>query len=155
MPLHHLINAEFVREQNQRILSKLYTVQDAGLMRSSSQVPIQEAELLYNEDVSNGPISLGDNDDHGSISRRSFPRISTKSLPWTRVGIYLMGLHYVVHIRLTHRHMRRAITMLQFRMSRTWTWLDLQCPISGVTSTNPHIPFLAKGGYWGYGNKGS
>jgi hypothetical protein len=42
-------------------------------MRSSSQVLIQKTELqfLHNEDMSNGPISLSDNDDYGS----------TKSLP--------------------------------------------------------------------------
>ena len=47
-------------------------------MRSSSQVPIQEAELqfLHNEDISNGPINLGDNDDYGS----------TKSLPLDESG---------------------------------------------------------------------
>jgi hypothetical protein len=63
-------------------LTKLNAIQDAALMRSSSQVPIQEAELqfLYTEDMSNGP-SLGDNDDYGSISRRSSLCISTKSLP--------------------------------------------------------------------------
>src|ERR1700735_3445811 len=63
-------------------LTKLNAIQDAALMRSSSQVPIQEAELqfLHTEDMSNGP-SLGDNDDYGSISRRSSLCISTKSLP--------------------------------------------------------------------------
>jgi hypothetical protein len=72
-----LVDAEFV---NQRIFYKLSAIQDAALMRSSSQVPIQEAEF-HNEDMSNGPISLSDNDDYGSISRRSSPYISTKSLP--------------------------------------------------------------------------
>src|ERR1700733_2721511 len=64
-----LVDAEFVREQNQRIFTKLNAIQDAALMRSSSQVPIQEAELqfLHTEDMSNGPISLGDSDDYGSI----------------------------------------------------------------------------------------
>src|SRR5436309_15732367 len=63
-----LVDAEFVREQNQRIFTRLNAIQDAALMRSSSQVPIQEAELqfLHNEDMSNGPTSLGDNDDYGS-----------------------------------------------------------------------------------------
>src|SRR2546423_5621713 len=58
-------------------------------MRSSSQ----EAELqfLHNEDMSNGPISLGDNDDSGSISRRSFPSISTKSLPLDESGYPFNG----------------------------------------------------------------
>jgi hypothetical protein len=62
-------------------LTKLNAIQDAALMRSSSQVPIQEAELqfLHTKDMSNGP-SLGDNDDYGSISRRSSLCISTKSL---------------------------------------------------------------------------
>jgi hypothetical protein len=36
--------------------------------------------------MSNGPISLGDNDDYGSISRRSFPCISTKSLTLDESG---------------------------------------------------------------------
>jgi hypothetical protein len=78
-----LVDAEFVREQNQRIFTKLNAIQDAALMRSSSQVPIQEAELqfLHNEDTSNGPISLGDNDDYGSS-----PYISTKSLPLDESG---------------------------------------------------------------------
>jgi hypothetical protein len=69
-----LIDAEFVREQNQRIFIKLNAIQDAALMRSSSQ----EAELqfLHNEDMSDGPISLGDNDDYGS----------TKSLPLDESG---------------------------------------------------------------------
>jgi hypothetical protein len=55
-------------------------------MRSSSQVP-QEAELQFHhsEDVSNGPISLG-NGDYGSISRRPFPCISTKSPPLDESG---------------------------------------------------------------------
>ena len=72
-----LVDAEFVREQNQRIFTKLNAIQDAALMRSSSQ----EAELqfLHNEDMSDGPISLGDNDDYGSISRRSSPCISNES----------------------------------------------------------------------------
>jgi hypothetical protein len=34
----------------------------------------------------NGPISLGGNDDYGSISRRSSPCISTKSLPLDESG---------------------------------------------------------------------
>src|SRR5437764_7347170 len=44
---------------------------------------IQEAEIqfLHTEDMSNGLISLGDNDDYGLISRGSSPCISTKSLP--------------------------------------------------------------------------
>ena len=59
--------------------TKLNAIQDAALMRSSSQ----EAELqfLHNEDISNGPISLGNNNDSGSISQYLFPSISTKSLP--------------------------------------------------------------------------
>jgi hypothetical protein len=36
--------------------------------------------------MSDGPISLGDNNDYGSISRRSFPCISTKSLPLDESG---------------------------------------------------------------------
>jgi hypothetical protein len=49
---------------------------------------IQEADLqfLHTEDMSNGPISLGDNDDYGPISRRSSPCISTKSLPLDESG---------------------------------------------------------------------
>jgi hypothetical protein len=81
----NLVDAEFVREQNHRIFTKLHTIQDAALMRSSSQVPMQEAELQFHEDVSNGPTSLGD-DDYGSISRRSFPCISTKSPPLDESG---------------------------------------------------------------------
>jgi hypothetical protein len=83
-----LVDAEFVREQNQRIFTKLNAIQDATLMRSSSQVPIQEAKLqfLHTEDMSNGPISLGDNDDYGSISRRLSPCISTKFLPLDESG---------------------------------------------------------------------
>ena len=71
-----LVDAEFVREQNQRIFTKLNAIQDAALMRSSSQVPVQEAELqfLHNEDMSNGPISLGDNDDYGSAKSLPFGR---------------------------------------------------------------------------------
>ena len=82
---------------NQRIFTILNAIQDSALMQSSSQIPIQEADLqfLHTEDMSNGP-SLGDNDDYGSILRRSSPCISTKSLPWARVGIHLMGLHHVV-----------------------------------------------------------
>ena len=83
-----LIDAEFVREQDQRIFAKLNAIQDAALMRSSSQVPIHKAELqfLHTEDMSNGPISLGDGDDYGSISRRLSPCISTKSLPLDESG---------------------------------------------------------------------
>jgi hypothetical protein len=83
-----LVDAEFVREQNQRIFTKLNAIQDAALMRSSSQVLIQEAELqfLHTEDMSNGPISLGDSDDYGSISRRLSPCISTKSLALDESG---------------------------------------------------------------------
>jgi hypothetical protein len=68
----------------QRIFAKLNAIQDAVLVRSSSQ----EAELqfLHNEDISDGPISLSDNDDYGSISRRSSPCISTKSLPLDESG---------------------------------------------------------------------
>jgi hypothetical protein len=36
-----LVDAEFVREQNQRIFTTLNAIQDAALMRSSSQIPIQ------------------------------------------------------------------------------------------------------------------
>jgi hypothetical protein len=83
-----LVDAEFVREQNQRIFTKLNAIQDAVLMRSSSQVPTQEAELqfLHNEDMSDGPISPGDNDVYGSVSRRTSPCISTKSLPLDENG---------------------------------------------------------------------
>jgi hypothetical protein len=35
-----LVDAEFVREQHQRIFTKLNAIQDAALMRSFSQVPI-------------------------------------------------------------------------------------------------------------------
>jgi hypothetical protein len=35
-----LVEAEFVKEQNQRIFAKLDAIQDAALMRSSSQVPV-------------------------------------------------------------------------------------------------------------------
>jgi hypothetical protein len=35
-----LVDAEFVREQHQKIFTKLNAIQDAALMRSSSQVPI-------------------------------------------------------------------------------------------------------------------
>jgi hypothetical protein len=82
-----LVDAEFVREQNQMTFAKLNAIQDAALMRSSSQVPIQEADLqfLHIEDMSNGP-SLGDNDGYGSISQRSSPCISTKSLPLDESG---------------------------------------------------------------------
>src|SRR5439155_24639349 len=61
-----LVDAEFVREQNQRIFTKLNAIQDAALMRSSSQVPIRESEVqfLHTEDISNGPIRLGDNEDY-------------------------------------------------------------------------------------------
>jgi hypothetical protein len=47
---------------------------DAALLRSSFQVPIEEAELRvpYKQDVSNQPISLGDKNDHSLISLRSF-----------------------------------------------------------------------------------
>ena len=58
-----LVDAEFVRKQNQRIFTKLNAIQDAALMQSSSQVPTQ---FLHTEDMSNGPISLGGNDDYGS-----------------------------------------------------------------------------------------
>src|SRR5436309_15045244 len=53
----HINVAEFVREQNQRIFAKLNAIQDAALMRSSSQVPIQKAALqfLHTEDMSNVP----------------------------------------------------------------------------------------------------
>ena len=133
-----LVDAEFVREQNHRVFTKLHAIQDAALMRSSSQVPMQEAELQFHEDVSNGPTSLGD-DDYGSISRRSFPCIWTKSPPLDE-----SGLHHVAQILLIHR-------------SGTWTWLNL---LSGmIWTTMPvvlqihcvllkvglmHIPFLAK-----------
>jgi hypothetical protein len=40
-----LVDAEFVREQNQRIFIKLNAIQDAALMRSSSQ----EAELQLDQ----------------------------------------------------------------------------------------------------------
>jgi hypothetical protein len=45
-----------------------YQTRDAALMRSSSQVPIREAELrfLHNEDMSDEPTSLGDDGDYGS-----------------------------------------------------------------------------------------
>jgi hypothetical protein len=76
-----LLDAEFVREQNQRIFTKLNAIQDAALIRSSSQ----EVEF-HNEDMSDGPISLGDSDDCGSISRHSSPCISTKSLPLDESG---------------------------------------------------------------------
>jgi hypothetical protein len=36
-----LVDAEFVREQNQRTFAKLNAIQDAALMRSSSQVPVR------------------------------------------------------------------------------------------------------------------
>jgi hypothetical protein len=78
-----LVDAEFAREQNQRIFTKLNAIQDAALMQSSSQVPIQ---FLHTENISNEPISLGGNDDYGSISRRSSPCISTKSLPLDESG---------------------------------------------------------------------
>ena len=76
-----LVDAEFIREQNQRIFTKTQCNSDAALMRSSSQVPIQEAELqfLHNEDMSNGPISLGDNDDYGSNG------ISTLGREWVSI----------------------------------------------------------------------
>ena len=35
-----LVDAEFVREQHQKIVTKFNAIQDAALMRSSSQVPI-------------------------------------------------------------------------------------------------------------------
>ena len=72
-----LVDAEFVREQNQRIFIKLNAIQDAALTRSSSQ----EAELpfLHNEDMSDGPISLGDNDDYGSNG------ISTLGREWVSI----------------------------------------------------------------------
>jgi hypothetical protein len=76
-----LVDAEFVREQNQRIFTKLNAIQDATLMRSFPQ----EAEL-HNEYMSDGRISLGDSDDYGSISRRSSPCIPTKSLPLDESG---------------------------------------------------------------------
>jgi hypothetical protein len=59
-------------------ITKLNAIQDAALMRGSSLVPIQEAELqfLHNEDMSNGSISLSNNDDYGS----------TKSLPLDESG---------------------------------------------------------------------
>jgi hypothetical protein len=45
--------------------------------------------------------------------RDACPLVSRRNLcPWTRVGIHLMGLYYVVQILLTHRHMRRAIKIL-------------------------------------------
>jgi hypothetical protein len=103
-----LVDAEFVREQNQRIFTKLNAIQDAALMQSSSQVPIQ---FLHTEDMSNGP-SLGDNDDYGSISRRSSLCISTKSLPLDGSGYPSDGSTPVLQILLTHRHMRRAIKIL-------------------------------------------
>jgi hypothetical protein len=43
-----LVDAEFVREQNQRIFTRLNAIQDAALMRSSSQVPIPSAANDYN-----------------------------------------------------------------------------------------------------------
>ena len=36
-----LVDAEFVREQNQRIFTKLNAIQDTALMRSSSKVPVR------------------------------------------------------------------------------------------------------------------
>jgi hypothetical protein len=76
-----LVDAEFIREQNQRIFTKLYAIQDAALMRSFSQVPIQKAKLQFHhsEKMSNKSTGLSD-DDYGSISRRSSP-YSTKSSP--------------------------------------------------------------------------
>jgi hypothetical protein len=69
-----LIDAEFIKAENQRSFAKLDAVQDAGLLRSSFQVPIEEAELRvpHKQDVSNQPISLGDKNDHGLICPRSF-----------------------------------------------------------------------------------
>jgi hypothetical protein len=58
------------------------------------------------DDVSNGPISLGVNDDYARF-HDARPLVSRRNLcPWTRVGIHLLGLHHVVQILLTHRHMR-------------------------------------------------
>ena len=76
-----LVDAEFIREQNQRIFTKLHAIQHTALMRSSSQVPVQKAELQFHhsKEVSNGLTGLSD-DDYGSISRRSSP-CSTKSSP--------------------------------------------------------------------------
>ena len=49
--------------------------------------------------------------------RDARPFVSRRNLcPWTGVGIHLMGLHHVLQILLTHRHMRRAIKILLIQL---------------------------------------
>jgi hypothetical protein len=67
--------------------AQLHAIQDAALMRSSSQIPVQEAELPISSIVRRCPTDrrgLSD-DDYGSISRRSSP-CSTKSSPLDESG---------------------------------------------------------------------
>jgi hypothetical protein len=133
-----LVDVELVRELNQRIFTKLCAIQHAAPMRNS------EPQFRHNGDVSNGPISLGDNDDSGSISQRSFPCISRKSPPWTRVGTHLTGLHHAVQILLTPE--RGTWMWLDLLSSMIWTTLSVVLQIHCVLPTEDlmHIPSLAK-----------